>query len=57
MCRGCWWNEGGRCYVGNPPRDENGRSKVEAKERCDKFQSKRQVLSDRYSQRQTRNHK
>ena len=44
-CRGCWWDEGGRCYVDNPPRNEKGRSLVKAEKRCGKYQSKRAMLS------------
>lgn len=44
-CKHCWWQEGGLCYVGNPPRDENGRSLIKAEEKCDKFTTKRAVLS------------
>lgn len=44
-CKHCWWQEGGLCYVGNPPRDETGRSLVRAEKVCDKFQSKRSMLT------------
>lgn len=43
-CVGCWWQEGGRCYVGNPPRTSDGRSEVLAVSRCDKFWGKRAAL-------------
>ena len=43
-CRGCWWHEGGRCYVGDPPRNERGQSLVLAERRCEKYKSTRQVL-------------
>lgn len=43
-CIGCWWQEGGRCYVNNPPRLENGRSTILAEKRCEKFWGKRQAL-------------
>lgn len=43
-CLGCWWQEGGRCYVGSPPRDKDGRSEVLAVSRCDKFWGKRAAL-------------
>ena len=39
-CDGCWWSEGGRCYVGDPELDENGRSPVRAKERCAEYRPK-----------------
>lgn len=44
-CKSCWWQEGGLCYVDNPPRDKNGRSINKAISICDKFQTKRSVLS------------
>lgn len=44
-CIGCWWQEGGRCYEGNPPKDKDGRSLIKAEKLCEKFQSKRSILS------------
>lgn len=44
-CKGCWWKEGDRCYVGKPPRDDRGLSLIIAEKRCDKFWDKRQALS------------
>lgn len=46
-CRGCWWQEGGRCYVGEPERDERGVSKEWAIKACDKFYSKRKIYGVR----------
>ena len=43
-CKSCWWQEGGLCYVGTPERDENGRSKKPATQRCELYKSKRAVL-------------
>lgn len=44
-CRGCWWQEGGKCYVSPCQRDEKGYSLKMAEKRCDKFMGKRAVLS------------
>jgi hypothetical protein len=43
-CKGCWWEEGGRCYVGDPVCDEQGRSNKLAIMRCDQFWGKREAL-------------
>jgi hypothetical protein len=51
-CRSCWWQEGGRCYEGEPERDENGRSLLivdpekpgHTKHECKMYKSKRRVL-------------
>lgn len=43
-CKHCWWQEGGRCYVGNPKRNEHGQSMVMAETPCDKYWNKRQAL-------------
>jgi hypothetical protein len=48
-CKGCWWQEGGRCYEGKPEREPcpsgfGTRSLVLAEKRCDKFTGKRTVL-------------
>jgi hypothetical protein len=44
-CRSCWWEEGGRCYVGNPAREADGRSVVVAIRKCPSYANKRSVLS------------
>lgn len=44
-CRSCWWQEGGRCYVGKPERLPNGRSTKLAEGRCDLYWNKRKALS------------
>lgn len=44
-CRGCWWKEGDRCYLGDPPRNPDGTSTILAEERCDQFKSKREALT------------
>jgi hypothetical protein len=33
-CRSCWWQEGGRCYEGDPKRLPDGRSTVKAEGLC-----------------------
>jgi len=43
-CKGCWHEEGGRCYEGDPERLPDGRSTKLASERCDAFASKRRML-------------
>lgn len=43
-CWGCWWEEGGRCYEGEPERLPDGRSTVLAEATCDKRKSKRKVM-------------
>lgn len=44
-CRGCWWQEGGRCYVDDAaPREKDGRSTLLATTRCARFLGKRAVL-------------
>lgn len=40
-CGDCWWQEGGRCYRGDPPRDNVGRSKVPAVNLCEHFDARR----------------
>lgn len=44
-CAGCWWKEGGRCYVEPCDVDANGRSLKPASERCGQYLGKRHVLS------------
>ena len=43
-CRSCWWQEGLRCYHGNPERDDKGVSAVPAIARCENYQGKRTAL-------------
>lgn len=43
-CKGCWWNEGCRCYVEPVKRDENGLSVKMCDEVCDNYWSKRHAL-------------
>lgn len=48
-CKSCWWQEGGKCYVGKEGkdyfRDEKGYSNVIAENRCEKYISKREYLT------------
>lgn len=43
-CKGCWWEEGGRCYLGNPERLSDGRSKVLALSVCESFCAKGRLM-------------
>jgi len=43
-CRGCWWQEGGRCYLEPVIREANGRSTKPAEQLCGGFRAKREVL-------------
>lgn len=43
-CKSCWWQEGGRCYVGNFIPDNDGRSVKIADKKCDRYRSKRSAL-------------
>lgn len=44
-CIDCWWQEGGRCYEGEPETTPDGRSTIMAEELCEKFLGKRAMLS------------
>ena len=44
-CRSCWWQEGGRCYIGTPERLSDGRSTKMAEGRCDGYWNKRKALT------------
>jgi hypothetical protein len=44
-CVGCWWLEGGRCYLEPCEREPDGQSKKLAKEACDSYKGKRAMLS------------
>lgn len=43
-CRSCWRQEGGLCYVGDPPRDKSGRSLIEATKACEHHKTKRRMF-------------
>lgn len=45
-CKGCWWEECGRCYYGTPPRNEKGVSQIIAHERCENFEEYQKVLNN-----------
>ena len=44
-CKGCWWQEGGKCYLEPCIRDIDGRSTKLAVEKCTKYSGKREMLS------------
>lgn len=44
-CKSCWWQEGGRCYVDDPPRNEKNQSLIMATNKCEKYWNKREALT------------
>jgi hypothetical protein len=45
-CKGCWFEEGAKCYHESVLiRDDQGYSKIEANNRCEKYWNKREALS------------
>ena len=45
-CKGCWWEEGEKCYHETvSKRDEKGYSKIQAINKCGKYWNKREALS------------
>jgi len=49
-CKKCWWQEGGRCYFGEPERDSNGLSQVEALNLCENFKVKKGYVASFFTE-------